>query len=710
MAHRARRIPLLCGSPALGLALAGCVVLGSCGGGGGGGGGGTGEGPTASILFPPGTCLTTDEFIRVRGTADDPQGVQSVTVNGNAAITGDGFQSWTCTVSLASGDNLLVVETTDSDGAVRSSAAQVEVRREGPVPMRATGAALSAAAGTLFVVDAGAGLFAIEVATGARAAVSDDVVGTGEPARTNPEPYAFNALALRPAAARAYVYDEPGSDRILEIDVADGDRSVLSDATHGTGPVLALSVPRMTTAFGTLYVGGLSSTLLSVDVVTGDRTQIHPSAGSGPAISRSTDLDADGAANRLYVLDDLADTLFAVDLVTLARTVVSSSSVGTGPTLSALRDVAVDPAGARAFVRTNDEILSVDLGTGNRAVVADDVTGTGPALVDVCDLAWDPVGGRLLAALFGGGVLSIAPATGDRTLLHEPTFGVGPLDRVEDVAASRDGTRVLFLDDLDGSPALVAISLATGARSVVADAAHGTGATIDSSMHVAVAATGLTAYLTNDDEVLEVDLATGNRMVVTGPGDPGASLTGATDVALGVDPGTLLVTDEASGLLRVSATGSRTVLASLFDLGGSVSSANLAVDPTRGLVYLSNDDGGDLVYVVDAAAPGTATTLSAVGAGSPDPFDGDLDDCAFDARRDALFVFIEGEQNPQADTAIVVSDGGSPGPVLEHTRVDADPARGVLYVSGTGGVTAVDTFSGDRVILALVGSRNHGNL
>jgi hypothetical protein len=316
------------------------------------------------------------------------------------------------------------------------------------------------------------------------------------------------------------------------------------------------------------------------------------------------------------------------------------------------------------------------------------------------------------------GVLAIDATTGNRTLLHEPAFGTGPPDTPQGVAASPLGTAVYFVNDLIGSPALVALDLATATRSIVADAAHGSGATLDDGMRVSASVDGLQAFLGDGARVLAVNLATGDRTVISDAATgSGPALSSVRDLAVGAQAQTLFVTDDAAGLLHVdTVTGDRTPLAPLAVLGGSVSGALLAFDPTRGLAYLSNDDGGDLVYRVDVTVPGVASTLSAVGPGSAAAFDHDLDGCAFDIVRDRLFVQLEGYQylarvNPQADTAVVVSDAlFDTGPVMRHGSIDAAPFHGVLYVGVAGGLLAVDTESGHRVLVALVGNRTRPDL
>ena len=73
-------------------------------------------GPAASVVFPSHRAYPDADTIRVRGTANDPDGVAAVSVNGVGASSSDAFATWTATVPIAHGCNVLRVTATDSLG------------------------------------------------------------------------------------------------------------------------------------------------------------------------------------------------------------------------------------------------------------------------------------------------------------------------------------------------------------------------------------------------------------------------------------------------------------------------------------------------------------------------------------------------------------------------------------------------------------------
>lgn len=87
--------------------------------------------PTAEFMFPPPVSMTDGASVLVRGVAsDDYSKVTAVTVNGkDVRPTGDNFATWEVEVPLEPGNNKLVVETTDAAENASTNAAEVMVRR-----------------------------------------------------------------------------------------------------------------------------------------------------------------------------------------------------------------------------------------------------------------------------------------------------------------------------------------------------------------------------------------------------------------------------------------------------------------------------------------------------------------------------------------------------------------------------------------------------
>jgi hypothetical protein len=123
-----------------------------------------------------------------------------------------------------------------------------------------------------------------------------------------------------------------GASRILRIDPATGNRTLLSGASRGSGPAFAPYAVYLTIAGGVIYTVDDNGEIMSVDAVTGDRTVVSGAArGVGPAINSPVSITA-GPSGELAVLEQDwtggpgAATLMQVDLATGDRTVLSSNA------------------------------------------------------------------------------------------------------------------------------------------------------------------------------------------------------------------------------------------------------------------------------------------------------------------------------------------------------------------------------------------------
>ena len=131
------------------------------------------------LTFPPPSSLTNDSTIVVTGTASDANGVADVSVNGVPATTTDGFAHWQAAVPLTNGANTLTVAASDALGATDPDAAQATIERRPPLDTP-FGIGLDAPGGRALVSDIGRGaIVAVDLATGERTILSDSTTGTG---------------------------------------------------------------------------------------------------------------------------------------------------------------------------------------------------------------------------------------------------------------------------------------------------------------------------------------------------------------------------------------------------------------------------------------------------------------------------------------------------------------------------------------------------
>ena len=597
--------------------MAATLLAAGCGGGGSNGpdGGGTGDGnaPTVHVAFPPPSSLTDSPMITIRGTVEDADGVAAVRVNGIDARLLTGGTEWEATVPLNHGDNALNIATEDAFGAVDAMAAQLTVELSANWMVTPEAVVADVTNGRALVLDSVLDvLLAVDRATGERTVLSSDDVGSG------PELADPIALALDEEGGRVLVLDA-GLEALLAVDPATGDRTVIADVDTGAGPALVAPVAM------DVDLAGDRALILDNDLVTTPGTPLV--------------------------------TLYAVDLTTGDRTVITDLVTGGGALLKAPVAVAADIANDRALVLDVDEtvpdtrtitLYAVALDTGEVTVVSDE-TNEGPQISSpndmILDISEDPATRVIVLDEGADAVLAIDLATGTRSIVSaddsnsdEPQLSVPTGIALE---LGTQGTYVLVLDS--GLDALVAVEPVTSVRTLVTGVNIGEGEELRNPLAVMYDARGGSVGQAvvldgQQDSCVTVDIATGERVLVADDATgSGPVLKGPRAVSLDIPVGptgqsmpatrVLVVDEDLSALLYVDlASGNRTVIADSSTGAGPALDVPVAVtiqpaDEVAGVPYraLVLDIGLDALVAVDLAT-GDRTVISDAQTGAGPDF------------------------------------------------------------------------------------------
>ncbi len=340
------------------------------------------ETPLFQVSFPGPVALVDGDAVEVRGAAVTVDGnrITGLRIEGQVAQTDDDYATWRASLPLSwSGPRLIDAEV---EVAGRWLDVALPLTLE---PVTWTGVLASVAAG------AGGEMLAASV-------------------------------------------EPPG---VVAIDMA-GNRRVVSREALGLGPLwnapagIALSAnPRFA------YVGD-GDALLLVDLDTGDRGVFSGSAHAGPTIAHHSRVALAPSGDFLLVLNAPAGEIYVVDVVSGARALVASASVGTGPALTGAVDLAFDAAGA-AYVALADAVLALDPTSGARAELSGAGRGTGTAFGALGALGV-VAPDLLLAADRGTGEwIAVAISSGDRAAVAalDPGDGSALPGMVVDQAAAR---------------------------------------------------------------------------------------------------------------------------------------------------------------------------------------------------------------------------------------------------------------------------------
>ncbi len=520
------------------------------------------------------------------------------------------------------------------------------------------------------------------------------------------------------------------ADELLTVDLATGDRAVLSGATAGTGPALVSPTNFAmddTNNRALLYDAGLSA-LVAVNLTTGDRSILaNDATGVGPSLSASNDLVLDSVNNRVLVANGATgdSKVLAVNLANGDRSVLSSAAVGTGPEALRLRDIALDSANNRAFVidTTLDAVISVDLATGDRTIVANAATGTGINFSTPERLVYDAPGNRVLVADIVRGLIAVDLATGNRTVVNAPTNDYGANGSRLSGLVFNPTRDTAYLSDYYVD-AVFAVDLASGVRSIVSDSVVGNVNGLNGlSVLFGIQGIGMDTagnrVLTVDSYrkvIWGVDVASGDRSVVSGDtsgSGPAIDFPGKLDVDVGSNRA-YVVEQNRNAVTRIDlANGDRV------DLSGGTSGGtgpaftgikDITLDPAndRALVV---DWTADAVFEVDLSS-GNRTIVSNSSTGNGQVFSVPTT-LAYHKELDRAYVLdwdldmLIAVDLQTGDRSVISSNAGIGtgnnfsvpfDMVVDHAR-----NRVLIVDYGTDLMSAIDLANGDRTVISSTG-------
>jgi DNA-binding beta-propeller fold protein YncE len=214
-------------------------------------------------------------------------------------------------------------------------------------------------------------LVVADLATGDRTVVSSFSVGAG------PNFTSVMDVDLDVANNRAFVSGSSANGGALfTVNLATGDRTLVSDDVTGTGPSMTVpaSVAFDSATGRALVMDWNADILFAIDLTSGDRTVVSDNVGIGvgPNFSVPFDMALDIDNNRAVVTDYGADSLFAIDLTSGDRTSLVSFDDIQQLNLLNPYYVVLDLDNDRAFVYdlSVTGMLVIELSTGERAVMA----------------------------------------------------------------------------------------------------------------------------------------------------------------------------------------------------------------------------------------------------------------------------------------------------------------------------------------------------
>jgi len=249
----------------------------------------------------------------------------------------------------------------------------------------------------------------------------------------------------------------------------------------------------------------------------------------------------DAANNRALVIDGALNALFALDLSTGERTVISSrfpldnfsnqEAVGSGVNMRLPRYLILDSPNNRVLTTDPliDSLVAIDTNTGERSTFyKENVGGSGTSFNSMRAGLLDAAKNRLLfldGFLNNVRLLAVDLDTRNRTLLSGSGTGTGPgLHSTNLMQLDAANNRLIVVDNTNDGGAVLAIDLSNGNRQVLSGANIDTDTVIGAGPEIAGPVSMEFDPTTNQaligdggsNTVFLVDLDTGERTVVSG--------------------------------------------------------------------------------------------------------------------------------------------------------------------------------------------------
>ena len=432
----------------------------------------------------------------------------------------------------------------------------------------------------------------------------------------------------------------------------------------------------------------------------------------------------DTVNGRLLVADDALDGIVAVRLEDGARTELSTTeNAGSGTNMvKPTGAMALDSASNRVLLMdsTLDAMFAIDLATGERSVLSSAGTrGAGVGLLSSSGLVLHPDPTKPNVALVSDGssndvVFEVNLLTGDRTVLSpKEDLAIGSWNTPRDIIVWTDSpfTAPFALVPTSSQSALFSVNLETGHRAVISSASTGTGPSFGTPRFMALRGTGHANRLlitdsdddvdallsvnldTGDREVLSGSSGTGTEMVLVGAGDDFASPRG---IALDDVSNIAYVSDirnTQGTVVKVNlTTGDREELSPKRTLGDGprlINPRGIALDrSTRSPRLLVVDDAVNAAAVVEVSlATGDRNIISGIGLGVAMENTANLADpsgLGLDPDRQRALVV---DSARDALLAVDLRPGGTLG---DRSVISANPDGNVDFASPNGRVALLD--------------------
>ncbi|WP_444883399.1 PKD domain-containing protein [Microbulbifer sp. PSTR4-B] len=412
----------------------------------------------------------------------------------------------------------------------------------------------------------------------------------------------------------AYIYDDRGPDKILQVELETGNRSVISSNMVGSGPLVDLaSSIWLDGTNGKLVIAGKilgeeGDFIVEVDVETGNRTALSMSSNDQELVN-PVDLFKIGGGRNYIVSDssgyDSLDAIFSVDSITGERNQLFRDELGLGEIPRGLTGVTLDQGSNVAYMADSvlGKIYVADLESGDRYTIFDNEPSSESHSNSLTKLAYDEVEDQLLIWSFSDEKikkLDISSLSIEDFLTSENASVISDISSMQVDSANRT---LYFSRYNDGN--IYKIDLESKEASVVSG--QGVGQGIAMSTIVAISFDSIrNKIIVSDDPLgieaalLEVDIESGDRSVIFDEEDIYTSYRGWFKYLSKVSENGIIFAANNSGVYRLNIKERDWKMVSSNSMGdgsGYFSIDGIELDEKKDILYLVNGRNKTLMAV-----------------------------------------------------------------------------------------------------------------
>ena len=484
----------------------------------------------------------------------------------------------------------------------------------------------------------------------------------------------------------------------------------------GAGPSLSFS-SRITYHDGYLYtVKVVEDELLKIDVTTGNRTIISSDTiGTGPTLSNSQDIVINSLGTIAFIADATLDAIFSVDLATGNRSILSDNTpTGSGPSFNSLRSLEISSDDSTLFVMDYgaDAVLSVDTSSGNRTIISRASTrGDGVGIVEGTSIALSPDEQTIyINDTFKNAIFLISRSTGDRTIIADSGDGIGSgfdINKPIDIATMSDENKLYYSNE--SSSGVFYVNLQNLNRNITFSSIVGSGPPID-GYGLMLDSSNEYAYIVNG-RIIRVHLESGERVsLVSSSTGSGPGFVETNGMCFNSDLSIAYVTEDFQNIiLRTDmSTGNRTILSGNGNgTGDAIGQPYSLICPSSPTEIYYSDGSNRAVYSVDTTN-GNRTEISGSGRGTGVTINSlgnitlspDESSIYYNDRIQNALVKID---IASGDRTIVSNNSTGTGPSLDYASglaINSDETSAYLLEYIQNAIIHIDIASGDRTIIS----------